>query len=71
MANSRNLGWQPSGDLPPSIAGMVMFARSIQSTYQAQEFVTRLALCAYKCGHDDATFTARMNQLMEDGKDEQ
>ena len=48
-----------------------MFAASIQSTYQAQEFVTGLALCAYKCGHDDATFTARMNQLMEDGKDEQ
>lgn len=71
MANSRNLGWQPSDDLPPSIAGMVMFAQSIQSTYQAREFVISLALCAYKCGHDDATFTERMNQLMEDGKDEQ
>lgn len=70
MANSRNLGWQPSGDLPPSIAGMVMFARSIQSTYQAQEFVTRLALCAYKCGHDDATFTVRMNQMMDERTDD-
>ena len=70
MANSRNLGWQPSGDLPPSIAGMVMFARSVQSTYQAQEFVTRLALCAYKCGHDDATFAARMNQMMDERTDD-
>lgn len=47
-----------------------MFARSIQSTYQAQEFVTRLALCAYKCGHDDATFTARMNQMMDERMDD-
>lgn len=70
MANSRNLGWQPSGDLPPSIAGMVMFARSVQSTYQAQEFVTRLALCAYKCGHDDANFAARMNQMMDERTDD-
>lgn len=67
MPTNSDHGWQPSGELPPSIAGMVMFARYVQSTYSAQEFVTRLALCAYKCGHDDATFAEHMDQMMKGG----
>ena len=66
MPKTSNQGWQPNGELPPSIKGMVMFARQLQTPMLAQDFVTQLALCAYKSGFDDATFEAQMNQMMNE-----
>lgn len=66
MATNSNHGWQPNGELPPSIQGMVAFAVSLQSSCAARKFLTNFALCAYKCGFDDATFAAQMNQMMNE-----
>ena len=66
MATNSDHGWQPCGEIPPSIQGMVAFAVSLQKSPAAREFLTNFALCAYKCGFDDATFAAQMNQMMSE-----
>lgn len=69
MPANSNQGWQPCGEIPPSIQGMVAFAVSLQSSRAAREFLTNFALNAYKCGHDDATFDAYMDQMMDERND--
>lgn len=63
MANN-DYGWNPGNEIPPSLQPMVGLAMALQSSLPAREFIKNFALSAYKCGFDDATFAAQMNQMM-------